>query len=674
MKLSTLTSVSGSHNSVFTDSSDKIYCTLGINGLKIYTLSSGVLTELASVSDGFEYLKCFVDSAGIIYCACYEGLRIFTLSGSILTFVTQVLNDDTNAVVVDNNTNIIYVTNTFGLFVYSLSGSTLTLLDSFYDGYSSNGICIDSAGKIYVAYEGYGLRVFTFSGSLSLFASFPEGESLQEDWRDVKVDSSGKIYCACGGRGLKICSLSGSTLSILTSYDEGGSYLQVALDSEGRIYCSCNTNGFRVYLLVGDDINLLAFVNDGNPYRSVCIGSNDLIYATRNIGLIVLTLSIAEYYVDPSGSNTPPYDTKAKAANNIFTIYDSYPTLGHGDIIYLSGEITEPSGFSSYDKVGVLLIGEDPQTTIVNMRDKIFVYASARNITFIANVESDWNTAFFDPPEIINCKFDGGGYWYTAIEIWQNLETLIAGNSFENFREFGFIYSDNEVLTFIKIINNSFDNSELHIGVSGGSINSVEVYNNIINGTRINIVFTGLVVSQFCHDHNICSEEFSYHQDAVPITPDVTEIIADPLYLFTDPNNNLQIDESSPAFHFGISRPDCPSIDLLGLTFSDPPSVGAYEVLEVPPPPPEPGGPLTGFENLRVIQRFDRFDFWHLFSALLPRGPIWRIPIPNEQDIKPIGIRSCEKWGEHSISTGVTIINSVSITTGEEWGNPIVTN
>jgi hypothetical protein len=63
------------------------------------------------------------------------------------------------------------------------------------------------------------------------------------------------------------------------------------------------------------------------------------------ITLLVLTGQAwgATYYVSPSGSNTAPYDTWAKAATTITTILSAYD-LGAGDVILASGTITEPSG------------------------------------------------------------------------------------------------------------------------------------------------------------------------------------------------------------------------------------------------------------------------------------------------------------------------------------------
>lgn len=56
------------------------------------------------------------------------------------------------------------------------------------------------------------------------------------------------------------------------------------------------------------------------------------------------------------------------------------------------------------------------------------------------------------------------------------------------------------------------------------------------------------------------------------------------------------------------------------------------------------------YNYLKSSLKYDRFDYWHLLKAFLPRGPIWRIRQPNEQDIKPESIPSEEAFGVPTIT------------------------
>lgn len=75
------------------------------------------------------------------------------------------------------------------------------------------------------------------------------------------------------------------------------------------------------------------------------------------------------------------------------------------------------------------------------------------------------------------------------------------------------------------------------------------------------------------------------------------------------------------------------------------------------------------YEHLRTTQKLDRFDFWRMLKAFLPRGPIWHIAQPNESDIKPNGIPSSEGWGRNIISSsGFIYIAPYGIIAEEQWG------
>ena len=97
--------------------------------------------------------------------------------------------------------------------------------------------------------------------------------------------------------------------------------------------------------------------------------------------------------------------------------------------------------------------------------------------------------------------------------------------------------------------------------------------------------------------------------------------------------------------------------------------------------------------DLLVRAKYSKLNYLSSLIQLLPRGPGWRIPVPNEDDITPysilssqifglvtvireesfitlIGIPSMETWGSASAGNQ---IQPNGILTSEAWGNPGVT-
>ena len=81
---------------------------------------------------------------------------------------------------------------------------------------------------------------------------------------------------------------------------------------------------------------------------------------------------------------------------------------------------------------------------------------------------------------------------------------------------------------------------------------------------------------------------------------------------------------------------------------------------------------MAYLEELKPRRRYDRFDFLRALKALLPRGILWRIPLPDESDISPVGIASAEAWGRITITQGELIITANGIASAESFGEPYV--
>lgn len=77
-------------------------------------------------------------------------------------------------------------------------------------------------------------------------------------------------------------------------------------------------------------------------------------------------------------------------------------------------------------------------------------------------------------------------------------------------------------------------------------------------------------------------------------------------------------------------------------------------------------------DELKPRLAFDRWDYVRALRALLPRGILWNIPLPDESDIRPNSILSGEQFGRVTVSSGVTYITPDGIAGAEDFGLVIV--
>lgn len=331
-----------------------------------------------------------------------------------------------------------------------------------------------------------------------------------------------------------------------------------------------------------------------------------------------------EFHIEAVGSNTFPFDTRAKAAHSLFNLFDSLSdeqiyNLEPEWTVYAYGEINEPDEWGWYEGNGASLIGENPQTTKFDMNTGELETFNLYNCSFTTtNEDAEWNYCLYDTEEVINCKFDGNDLWFQAIDVWfTGLSAKIVGNSFVNFIYAPIFFADSGIVDpSIEIIcvNNSFDNPtsiiSLYFYYNNSTIGKLHIYNNVAKRTIFDIELSNVTILDFIHYYNISLEGYDYTEDSAPFSPDLTEIIVDPLYLGTDPDNPLEIDSSSPAYQSGIMRSDVPTTDLKGIPFSNPPCRGAYSVYSSPPPPM--------IDGMITISKRDPNNFFNLIEKEFP--------------------------------------------------------
>ena len=81
---------------------------------------------------------------------------------------------------------------------------------------------------------------------------------------------------------------------------------------------------------------------------------------------------------------------------------------------------------------------------------------------------------------------------------------------------------------------------------------------------------------------------------------------------------------------------------------------------------------MSYLQELTPQRFYDRWDYLRVLRALLPRGVLWQIPLPDEVDIQPMGILSLEAFGRTTISTGDVYITPNGIVSSEAFGVPYI--
>lgn len=81
---------------------------------------------------------------------------------------------------------------------------------------------------------------------------------------------------------------------------------------------------------------------------------------------------------------------------------------------------------------------------------------------------------------------------------------------------------------------------------------------------------------------------------------------------------------------------------------------------------------MAYLEELIPQTRFDRNDYVRIMRETSPHGTFWRIPLPQERLIKPIGLQETSQVGNHLVQLDDRTILAFPVQTGEIIGVPIV--
>jgi PKD repeat protein len=153
---------------------------------------------------------------------------------------------------------------------------------------------------------------------------------------------------------------------------------------------------------------------------------------------------MATYYVEATGSNTYPFDSREKAAISFYDMFEALSNesiyeLTPGDLVYVNGLITEPDDWWGwYSVYGASIIGTDPSVDIIDINTATFdggdTGASFSNLgMFTTNEGAEGNSFLYGVNNVDHCKFDGGGIAGNAIVLYGILNTNFLCNTFFNF-------------------------------------------------------------------------------------------------------------------------------------------------------------------------------------------------------------------------------------------------
>jgi hypothetical protein len=300
---------------------------------------------------------------------------------------------------------------------------------------------------------------------------------------------------------------------------------------------------------------------------------------------------MAIYYVENTGSNVYPFDSRATAAPSFYALFlglnaHSISYLYSYDTVYVNGHIYEPGGVTYYLS-GCSIIGTDPLTDIIDMSDCVFdgVAYNGFNIRNLT-ISTYSYCPCYNPTEVIGCRFEGNFSAYYAIRQNSAITTRIIGNTFYGFYSPVYVFGGDELSNegFTIIANSVYSYSHgIRIDLYNTSIDRFYMYNNAIYTISpdacFRVEFTSMSIGDFVHSNNVGNQGYYYRENTVPFSPDVSEITADPQFPATGANP-LSVSVTSPCYHAGITTAYSPTVDILGEPYDDPPTVGAYEIIK----------------------------------------------------------------------------------------------
>jgi PKD repeat protein len=316
---------------------------------------------------------------------------------------------------------------------------------------------------------------------------------------------------------------------------------------------------------------------------------------------------MATYYIKATGTNTWPFNSLTNAATTIGDLFNALSahsvTLGPTDTVSANGIITETDVYpgSSYIFNGALLTGNNPLTDQIYLSLVYIKYAVVRYLYIEVDI-SILSLMLWGCQEITHNRLVASNSTESGGNTCNLIYPATANNTITN----NLIYTQNlqdgddvdielfpletNIITIILENNTISLNDEIQITVGTpphgtADVQKLYIRNNIFYNTSIVPIgffnqLSGHSLLDFQHKNNIIYSTAPDYENPypTPISPDVTEIVTDPLFIGSGPEP-YALQASSPARHTGYHFVDSPTDDLLGFSRPNPPSRGAFEDL-----------------------------------------------------------------------------------------------
>ena len=461
----------------------------------------------------------------------------------------------------------------------------------------------------------------SYAITISAQSSFKQFVSLGQtsrNWTGIAAAPNGDVY-ACVVNG-DIYKQTGGTGNFVALGQGTNAWSHLTVAPNGDVYVCVNNVAGDIYKQTGGTGNFVALGQASTFWISCAAAPNGDIYACVNTGDIYKQTGGTGNFV-ALGQTLRNWVSLGAASNG-----DIYATVAGGDIYKQTGGVGDfiALGQTSRQWYGVTARSNGDIYATVNGGDIYKQTGGTGNFVALGQAARNWYDLTTDSDDnILGCVFPGGIYKmsFTAISI------------------------------DLSIVANSINNSNgLRILLTTVSITQLHLFNNAFNSdtfsSPISIVLITSQIIDFIHQNNISNISFLYTEDTIPFSPDITEIVADALFL-DDPSNPLLIDNSSPCYHTGRSLTGILSTDIIGVLYEDPPSIGAYEVSEGVPTIEFKGVPVVGYSPLTV-------KFTDISTGGVPTAWLWEFG-DGTTSLLENPTHTYEKPGNYKVSLTVSI-------------------
>jgi hypothetical protein len=413
---------------------------------------------------------------------------------------------------------------------------------------SSNNL-LEVVGSTFSNFIGYAIDV-QIAGVLGQFVGLGQ---TQRNWTGLAASPNGDVYaCAVNG---DIYKQTGGVGNFVALGQINRSWSHPTVAPNGDVYICVNAEDGNIYKQTGGVGNFTTLDQVSNFWIAVAAAANGDIYACVNTGDIYKQTGGIGNFV-ALGQTIRDWVDLCVAPNG-----DVYATVSGGDIYKQTG------GTGNF-----VALGQEPRYWYgITARSNGDIYAcvvtgdiykqtgGVGNFVALNQTSREWYDLTTDVNgDILGCVFPGDIYKMSFANA--DIDLTVAANSIDNSSGIAFSLTD-IAIGQLHLFNNAFNSGSYDQAITIALVNSL--------------------ITNFIHSNNVSNLGFEYTEDGEVFAANITELPTNPLFLGIDPNP-LLIDSSSPCYRVGRTLTEILTTDILGVTYANPPSIGAYEVDDSP--------------------------------------------------------------------------------------------